>query len=166
VSLPAFALFAVQRASNHATVVEAFGPSACRASTQRGQRQLWVVCRHSGPQKTLNPAPIFADSRNRPAFKRQRIVKTSRECPSSSCRAPQSDSEHFRFVPRTCPAIRWHADRRSSVCLRSKEIDHERASCTGAAGSGSQHCGSRVLFGPGPPNHASVGLRSSLKASA
>ena len=49
------------------------------------------------------------------------------------------------------------------VCLRPKEIDHEPASCTGVAASGSQHRGSRVLFGPGPRNHVSVGLRSSLR---
>jgi hypothetical protein len=42
----------------------------------------------------------------------------------------------------------------------------KRASCTGAAGSWSQHRGSCVLFGPGPRSHASVGLRPSLKASA
>src|SRR5262245_15476266 len=80
---------------------------------------------------------------------------------------PQTDSEHFRFCPRTWPAVRWHSDRAEIRCVlfTTEEIDHERASCTGAAGSGSQHCGSRVLFGPGPPNHASVGLRSSLKAS-
>src|ERR1700755_2960569 len=71
--------------------------------------------------------------------------------------APQPDSEHFRFSPMTCPAVRWHADRAViGLFLRPKEVDHERASCTAAAGSGSRHCGSRVLLGPGPHNHASV----------
>ena len=52
------------------------------------------------------------------------------------------------------------------VCLRSKEIEHGPASCTGVATSGSRHRGSRVLFGPGRRHHACVGLRSSLKSSA
>src|SRR5262249_33226712 len=58
------------------------------------------------------------------------------------------------------------ADRRSSACLRPKGIDHERASCTGAAGGGALHFGRRALFSPGPHNPTSVGLRSSLKGSA
>jgi hypothetical protein len=28
--------------------------------------------------------------------------------------APRLDSEHFRFVPRTCPSVRWQAKRAGS----------------------------------------------------
>src|SRR5262245_64656109 len=52
------------------------------------------------------------------------------------------------------------------VRLPPKEIAHGPASCTGVATSGSQHRGSRALFGPGRRHHACVGLRASLKASA
>jgi|SRR5262245_19047657 len=50
---------------------------------------------------------------------------------------------------------------RRSARLFAKEIDHEPASCT----AGSQRRGSRGLFSPGPRNHASVVLHSSLKAA-
>jgi hypothetical protein len=66
--------------------------------------------------------------------------------------------------PRTCLAVRRHADGAEIVGLSTtEEVDDEPASCTGVAASGSQHRGSRVLFRPSPRNHASVGLRSSLK---
>jgi len=51
-----------------------------------------------------------------------------------------------------------------TVCLGPREINHERASCAGAAGSGFRRDGSRILFDPCRRNPASVGLRSSLKA--
>jgi hypothetical protein len=69
----------------------------------------------------------------------------------------------IQVCPKDLASVLRHANR--AVCLRSKESDHERASCTAVAGSRSQHCGSRLLLGPGPRNHASVGLRSSLKVS-
>jgi len=81
-------------------------------------------------------------------------------CQCSCRRIPivdQSESRQGAWAPNSRQAARTR---------HPKEIDHERASCTGAAGSWFQHRGSCVLFGPGPRSHASVGLRPSLKASA
>jgi hypothetical protein len=75
----------------------------------------------------------------------------------------------FRFrtiqvCPKDCPSAQWQADREGipGVYLRPKEIHHERADCTGSAGLGSRHRRNGALFGPIPPRHASVGIRSGL----
>jgi hypothetical protein len=79
-------------------------------------------------------------------------------------RRPRQRFRTFPTSPRTCLAVRRHADgaeiggfvydRRRSTMKTSK---------LQVGASGSQHRGSRVLFGFGPRNHASVDLRSSLK---
>src|SRR5262245_25331834 len=84
---------------------------------------------------------------------------------------PAMPSFRFRTIqvcPKDCPSARWQADRAGipGVYLRPKEIHHERADCTGSAGLGSRHRRNGALFGPSPPRHASVGIRSGLKTSA
>jgi len=47
-----------------------------------------------------------------------------------SSAAPQPDSEHFRFAPRTCPAVRCHSDRAevgASIYDRRRSTMNEQA---------------------------------------
>src|SRR5262249_37589425 len=81
---------------------------------------------------------------------------------------PAMPRVRFRTIqvcPKDCPSAQWQADRAGipGVYLRPKEIHHERADCTGSAGLGSRHRRNGALFGPSPPRHASVGIRSGLK---
>ena len=71
------------------------------------------------------------------------------------------DSEQFRFVPRTCPSVRWQAE---SAALRPQGVSHhERAGRRGETGLGFRHRLGHAVFDGSPTDYGSVGTRSGLR---